>query len=105
MKTLLTYTHGRDIFKGSDFKPFVHKYFKDVRFEGFESGNWHPTISISNWEEVKDILPKYAIPLHIELDEANISFLEALCNGQLGLARKKCGGNSNYCPQGGQLKW
>ncbi len=105
MKTLLTYTHDRNLFKGNEFKPFVHKYFKDVEFIGFESGNWNPTISISNWEEVKDILPKYAIPFAIELDKANISFLEALSNGQLDLAREKCGGNEINCPQYRQLKW
>ena len=104
MKTLLTYTHGRNLFTGTKFKSFVHKYFKDVKFVGFESGNWGPQISISNWEEVKDKLPKYAIPSSIELDKANISFLEALSNGQLGLAREKCGGNKNYCSKG-QLKW
>ena len=105
MRTCLTYTHGRNLFIGSEFKSFVHKYFKDVIFKGFESGNWHPQISISNWNEVKDILPQYAIPSNIELDKANISFLEALSNGQLGLAREKCGGNENYCPLSGQLKW
>lgn len=105
MRTRLTYTHGRNLFIKNEFKPFVNKYFKDVRFEGFESGNWGPTISISNWDETKDILPKYAIPSNIELDKTNISFLEALSNGQLGLAREKCGGNENHCPLNGQLKW
>ena len=105
MKTLLTYTHSRDLFIKNEFKPFVKKYFKDVRFEGCESGKWNPTISISNWEEVKDILPKYAIPSKIELDKAKITFLQALSGGQLGLAREKCGGNSNYCHGTGQLKW
>lgn len=62
MKTRLTYYHGRSLFAGSEFKPFVNKYFKDVEFEGFESGRWSPSIIISNWDEVKDILPKYAIP-------------------------------------------
>ncbi len=63
MKTYLTYTHGRDIFKGSEFKLFINKYFKDVRFEGFESGNWYPIISISNWDDIKDKLPKSYIPI------------------------------------------
>ena len=66
MKTLLTYTHGRNLFKGSEFKSFVNKYFKDVKFEGFESGNWYPTISISNWDEVKNKLPKSYTPIKIQ---------------------------------------
>ena len=105
MKTYLTYTHGRNLFHKNEFKPFVHKYFKDVKFEGFESGNWFPQISISNWDEIKGVLPKSYLPIKIELDKANISFLEALSNGQLGLAREKCGGNENNCPLNGQLKW
>ncbi|KKN13195.1 hypothetical protein LCGC14_1008930 [marine sediment metagenome] len=68
MKTYLTYIHGRNLFKGSEFKSFVHKYFKDVRFEGFESGYWYPQISISNWDEVKDILPKSYTPYKINQD-------------------------------------
>ncbi|GAI31019.1 unnamed protein product, partial [marine sediment metagenome] len=51
MKTTIIYRHGRNLFDGSDFKPFVNKYFKDVIFEGFECGNWYPAITISNWEE------------------------------------------------------
>ena len=66
MKTYLTYTHGRNLFTGSEFKSFVHKYFKDVKFEGFESGNWYPTISISNWDEIKDKLPKSYIPIEVK---------------------------------------
>lgn len=58
MATILNYTHGRNLFIRNEFKPFVKKYFKDVEFLGFESGNWGPSISISNWDEVKDILPK-----------------------------------------------
>lgn len=66
MKTYLTYTHGRDIFKDFEFRPFIRKYFKDVKFEGSEYGNWYPKISISNWDEVKDILPKSYKPIKIE---------------------------------------
>ena len=54
MKTRLNYYHGRSLFRDSQFKPFVNKYFKDVRFLGFESGYWGPSISISNWDENKD---------------------------------------------------
>lgn len=104
MKTILTYNHTRDLFKGDKFKPFVYKYFKDYKFLGTESGNWSPKISISNWEEIKYSLPKYAIPNKVELDK-NISTLGALINGQLGLAREINGGNEINCRQYGQLKW
>ena len=62
MTTILNYTHGRNLFIRNEFKPFVDKYFKDVQFLGFDSGCWGPSISISNWDEVKDIIPKYAKP-------------------------------------------
>jgi len=62
MKTILTYTHTRNLFTKNKFKPFVKKYFKDVKFLGTKSGNWDAKISISNWDEVKNILPKYAKP-------------------------------------------
>ena len=66
MKTTLTYTHTRNLFKGTEFKPFVRKYFKDVKFIGCDSGNWWPSIEISNWDGVKNTLPKYAIPREIK---------------------------------------
>ena len=94
MKTILTYTHTRNLFIKTKFKPFVNKYFKDVRFLGCEYGNWEPSISISNWEEIKYQLPKYAIPAKVELDK-NISFLEAISFGQLGLAREIRGENND----------
>lgn len=65
MKTILNYTHGRNLFTRNEFKPFVNKYFKDVQFLGFESGYWGPSISISNWDEVKDVLPKSYKPENI----------------------------------------
>ena len=66
MKTTLNYYHGRSLFIGGEFKPFVKKYFKDVDFLGFDSGNWGPSISISNWDEVKDVLPKSYMPENTE---------------------------------------
>jgi len=63
MTTSLTYTHSRNLFTKNEFKPFVKKYFKDVKFMGCEYGNWYPTIIISNWDEVKDILPKSYMPI------------------------------------------
>lgn len=62
METILIYTHTRNIFTGAVFKSFVYKYFKDVKFLGTESGNWDAKISVSNYNEVKDSLPKYAKP-------------------------------------------
>jgi len=76
MKTTLIYTHSRNLFSGSDFKPFVNKYFKDVEFEGFEVGNWYPAITISNWEEVKNILPKSYMPCAIEICGAKIQLIK-----------------------------
>ena len=66
MKTRLTYTHGRNLFTDSQFKPFVQKWFKDVEFEGFEFGNWYPSIIITNWDEVKNQLPKSYQPKKTE---------------------------------------
>jgi len=63
MTTTLTYTHTRNLFTRNEFKPFVKKYFKDVKFLGTESGNWDAKISVSNYDEVKNELPKYAKPL------------------------------------------
>ena len=87
MKTILTYTHIRNLFRGTKFKPFVNKYFKDVKYLGTECGNWEPSISISNWEDVKYQLPKYAIPVKIEWDYNHIHPLSAIASGQLHIAR------------------
>jgi len=75
MKTTLIYIHGRNLFNGPDFKPFVNKYFKDVEFEGFEVGNWYPSITISNWDEIKDILPRSYMPHAIKIGSANIPLI------------------------------
>ena len=61
--TELLYRHSRDIFIGNKFKSFVYKYFKDVRFKGCEYGNNFPTITISNWDEIKDTLPTSYQPI------------------------------------------
>jgi len=62
MRTRLKYTHSRDLFIKNEFKPFVRIYFKDVKFEGCEFGNWGASITISNWDEVKDMLPESFMP-------------------------------------------
>jgi len=61
MKTILIYTHTRNLFTKSDFKPFVNKYFKNPRFEGSDGG-WDAKLSVENYNNVKEKLPKYAIP-------------------------------------------
>jgi len=66
MRTTLTYTHSRNLFAKNEFKPFVKKYFKDVVFLGFECGYWGPSISISNWEDIKESLPKSYKPTEVE---------------------------------------
>lgn len=58
MENILTYKHTRSLFIRNEFKPFVNKYFKNIRYLGTESGNWNPKIEISNWDKIKDILPK-----------------------------------------------
>jgi len=94
MISVLTYHHTRNLFKQSEFLPFVKKYFRDVKYLGTESGNWSPRIRVSNWDEVKYELPKYAIPAKVELDSDNMTVLEALSLGQLGLAREIRGENN-----------
>lgn len=64
-RTQLTYHHCRNVFINDQFRPFIHKYFKNVNFLGFEYGYYYPTIEISNWDEVKDKLPKSYKPLKI----------------------------------------
>lgn len=100
MRFILTYTHTRNIFIKNEFKPFVKKYFKDVRFLGCDSGNWNPKIEISNWEDIKYQLPKYAIPIEIKLSfgkdgaYSGFAILDALVHGQLGQARQIRGEDS-----------
>ena len=93
MQTILTYHHTRNLFWKDRFLPFVKKYFKDVEYMGTESGNWSPKIKVSNWDEVKHELPKYAIPVKIEFDPDSMTVLDALGRGQLGLAREIRGEN------------
>lgn len=57
----ITFYHSRNLFKssmqGGGYKSFIAKYFdNNVRFEGFESGYYEPTITISRevWEKAKE---------------------------------------------------
>jgi len=92
MKIILTYHHTRNLFRKDKFLPFVEKYFNDVEYMGAETGNWSPKIKVSNWDEIKHELPKYAIPVKIEF--ASVRMLGALALGQLGLARELRGENN-----------
>ena len=65
MKTVLTYTHTRNIFIKNKWKPFFTKNFKDLRFEGCEYGNWKPKVSLTNWDEIKDLIPKSYKPIKV----------------------------------------
>lgn len=71
MKTELTYYHGRNVFIRNEWKPFINRYFKDIIFLGFDCGHYGPTIEITNWEEVKNNLPKSYQPIYVngELNE------------------------------------
>ena len=56
----LTFYHSREIFKGSEFAPWVTKLFpQGVKFEGTECGNYSPTISVTlrDFENAKDRIP------------------------------------------------
>lgn len=65
-KTILTYTHTRNIFQGNEFKSFVNRYFKNPRFEGSDSGGCNALLSVTNYDKVKGLLPKYAQPIKVE---------------------------------------
>lgn len=56
----LTFYHSRNIFKGNKFQPWIKRLFPDgVNFEGCESGNYSPTISIhlTDFEKAKKSIP------------------------------------------------
>ena len=65
MKHILIYPHTRNLFAKNEFKPFVKKYFKDIKFLGTESGNYYPMLEVSNHKEVENNLPKHAKPIKI----------------------------------------
>ena len=63
---LLTYGHMRNLFSGTEFQNWVEKYFENVSFEGAEFGNYFPKIKVSNWGEVKHLVPKSYKPIKVE---------------------------------------
>ena len=76
----LTYSYHRDIFLHQEFKPWIKKLFgENVRFEGFTSGMYEPTISISlsDFEDNKDKIPTNNL---IQI-EGKFSMLEQLACG------------------------
>lgn len=101
MKYILTYTHTRNLFIKNEFKPFVKKYFKDVRFVGTECGKFDAAIEVSNYEDVKDSLPKYAIPDKAEFlinNRDHINIIEWLSFGSMGIAIRR----AEYCNENHQ---
>jgi len=64
--TILIYRQERSLFLKGQFKPFVNKYFKDVLFLGFECGRYGAHLQVSNWDEIKDTLPKSYKPLEVK---------------------------------------
>lgn len=63
MKHILLYYHARNLLSNNQWKPFIDNYFEQFKFLGFSSGSYYPEISISNWEEIKNNLPKSYKPL------------------------------------------
>ena len=56
----LTFYHARDIFRGSEFKPWVNRLFPHgVRFEGTKSAMYEPTIAVTlkDFEDSKECIP------------------------------------------------
>ena len=56
----LTFYHAREIFIGSEFKPWVNRLFPSgVKFEGTVSAMYHPTIKVTlqDFEDSKDAIP------------------------------------------------
>ena len=49
----ITFNHSRDIFKKNEFQVWIKRSLKSARFEGCESGNYYPTISISTDDFLK----------------------------------------------------
>lgn len=96
MKHVLTYPYTRSLFTKNEFKPFVNKYFKDVRFIGTECGNYDAAIEVSNYEDVKNDLPKYARPAKVEIivsRQKDMTILEYLSAGSRGIKTRSV----DYC--------
>jgi len=70
MKTTLIFAYTRDIFIGNEFKPGIKKWFKNPRFDGAE-GRLFARLTVENWEEVKDDLPKSYRPIQV-IENENI---------------------------------
>ena len=60
MPVYLTFYHAREIFRGSEFKPWVNRLFPNgVRYEGTKSAMYEPTIivSLQDFEDSKENIP------------------------------------------------
>lgn len=75
----LTFCHGRNIFQGSEFKPWVKQLFESVKFEGFEYGHYFPMISVplQEFEAGKDRVPV----MNLVRIEGRFSVLDQLVYG------------------------
>ena len=67
MKTYLLYNHTRNIFAGNEFNGGIKKWFHNPRFEGSQSGNWGAVLSVTNYDKVKNMIPKTLIPIKTSL--------------------------------------
>ncbi len=53
----LEYLHRRQLFYGHKLRPWVLAYFEDFVFHACLPDGSHPLVTISNWDQVSDILP------------------------------------------------
>lgn len=109
---LLTYCHTRNLFAGSDFKKWVRKYFNDVEYAGTESGHYRPSILVTNYEDVKEKLPKTYRPVKVQFavkkfkgESPEIIMLRHLANGNLSGARELGAANQPTNTIGEARKW
>ena len=65
MITFLEYRHRRQLFYGTRLRPWVLAYFFDPFYHGVAPDGSQPVISITNWDQVRDILPLVYRPVSV----------------------------------------
>ena len=65
MITYLEYLHRRQLFYGRLLRPWVLAYFADPVYHGTAPDGSQPVISITNWDQVRDILPYFYRPRRV----------------------------------------
>ena len=65
MTTYLQYFSRQQLFDGPDFKPWVYKWFDNPVLIWEESCGSYPCICVTNWDQVRDSLPKSFLPVRI----------------------------------------